>query len=49
MLTPTICSGNRQAKSGGTDCLAIIRRDLVAPAAQAFLILSIRARCGHLL
>jgi len=36
-LTPTICSGNRQAKSGGIDCLAIIRRDLVAQAAQAFL------------
>jgi len=36
-LTPTICSGNRQAKSGGIDCLAIIHRGLVAPAAQAFL------------
>jgi hypothetical protein len=27
MLTPTICASNRQAKSGGIDCLAIIRRE----------------------
>jgi hypothetical protein len=40
VYVPTICSGNRPAKSGGIDCLAVIRRDLVAPAAQAFLILS---------